>query len=85
MHVHVVGDVVSIVLEWRRIEGQQPHRGNAEILEVIQFLCQSREIPNAVIITVVERTNMEFVNDRVFVPQRIVLKRKAFELGHKSY
>ena len=34
----VIGDVVSIVLERRRIKRQDPDRGDPEILKIAQFL-----------------------------------------------
>src|SRR5437763_16294116 len=78
MHIGIVGNVVSIVLKRRGIEWQKPYGGNAEILKVIELLRQSREIADAIIVAVVERAHMDFVNDRVLVPERIVFKRETF-------
>ena len=40
-------------------------------MEIIQLLSQSGKIADAVIVAVVKRTNVQFVDDRVLVPERI--------------
>ena len=67
----VVGDVVAVVPERRRIEGEQPDAGDAEVLQILELLGQPREVADAVVVAVVERANVGFVDDRVFVPKRI--------------
>ncbi len=70
--VGVVRDIVAVVLERRRIEGQQPDRGDPEILEVVQLLGQSLEISDPVAIAVAEGTHVHLVDDRVPVPLALV-------------
>ena len=45
MHRAIIGDVVTVVLERRRIKRQQPDRCHAEVLDVIEFLRQAAKIP----------------------------------------
>src|SRR5256886_9352199 len=69
--VEIIGDVVAIITQWGWIKGQEPDRGNAELLEVIEFLDQTAKIANAVAIAVMEGFDVQLVDDRVLVPKRI--------------
>ena len=71
IHIIIVGDVVAVVAERRRKKGQEPDAGDSEVLQIIQPRYQPREITDAVIIRVGKGAHMEFVDDRVFVPERI--------------
>ena len=66
--VLVVSDVISVVAHWRRIKRQQPQRRHAQIHQVIQLFCQSREIADPVTIGVMECLDMQLVDDGVLVP-----------------
>ncbi len=68
--VVVVGDVVAVVPQRRRIEGQQPDRGDAEVLQVVELAGQPVEIADAVAVAVGEGADVDLVNDRVLVPRR---------------
>ncbi len=46
--VHVVGDVVAVVAQRRRIERQQPDGGDAEVAQVVELLRQPAEIADTV-------------------------------------
>ncbi len=81
MNVPVVRDVVPIVFERRREEGQEPQAGDAEALQIIELLGESRKIADAVLIAVVKRFHMRLVNDRVPVPVRNVLRSR----GRRGY
>ena len=72
MDVLVVGDVVSVVAQRRRIEGQQPERVDAEALQVVELLRQAGEVADAVVRAVEERADVRLVDDGVLVPERIV-------------
>ena len=81
--VEVIGDVVSIISQWRRIKGQEPNGGDAEFLKIIQFLDQSAKVTHPVPVAVTKRFDVRLVDDCVFVPQRIharwsLLLRHAF-------
>src|SRR5437870_6515106 len=69
--VLVIGDVIAVVAQGRGIEGQQPQRRNAEILQIIELAAQPREITASIVIGVEERLDVELIDDRVLVPQRV--------------
>ena len=71
MHAFVQRDVVPVVPQRRRVEGQDPDRRDAERLDVVQLLRQPVEVADAVASAVVERTDVGLVNDCVLIPQRI--------------
>lgn len=52
-------------------------------MEVIQLLSQSGKIADAVIIAVVKSTDVQFIDDRVLVPERIT--RAAAGLLWRDY
>ena len=82
---HIVRGIISIVFEWRRIEGQEPYGRDAEILQVIEFVSQSGEIANAIVVAVEERADVDLVDDSVPVPKRIVLEKEGFgKLRHRK-
>src|SRR6185437_9447028 len=37
VNAFVIGDVVAVVLQWRRIKWQQPNAGDAQIFEVVEL------------------------------------------------
>ena len=67
--VGVVGDVVAVVAQRRRIERQQPEGGDAQVLQVVELLRQPAEVADAVAVAVEERADVQLVDDRVLVPQ----------------
>ena len=69
--VDVVGDVVAVVAQRRGKERQEPDAGDAEVLQVVEPRQQSREIADAVAVRVGKGANVEFVDDRILVPERI--------------
>jgi hypothetical protein len=64
----VVGDVVPVVTQRRRVERQEPYRGDAEILEVVQLGGEAGEVADAVRVRIVERSDVELVDDGVAIP-----------------
>jgi len=75
--VVVIGDVVTVVLHRRRVERQEPDRVDAELLDVVELLGQSAKVADTVIIRVEVRLDVQLVDDRVFVPKRIVGERRC--------
>ena len=73
MDVPVVGDVVAVVAQRRREERQQPQAGDAEPLQVVELLREALEVADAVVVAVEERLDVRLVDDRVLVPERIVV------------
>ncbi len=68
--VAVVVDVVSAVDECRRIERAQPHRVDAEPVEVIDAGDDALEIADAVAVRVGEAPRIDLVDGRVAPPVR---------------
>ena len=73
MDVVIVGDVVAVVAHRRGIERQQPQRVDAELLQIVELLGEPAKIAHAVVVAVEERLDRQLVDDRVLVPERIVL------------
>ena len=71
MDALVVGDVVAVVAQRRRVEGQQPERVDAEALQVVELLGQAGEVADAVAVAVEEGADVRLVDDGVLVPERI--------------
>src|SRR5689334_16746452 len=74
MDFRVIGNVVSVVPPGRRKERQQPDGSDAEVLQIIELAAQPAKIPHAVAVAVIEGADMHFIDDCVFIPERIALK-----------
>ena len=70
VHVGVVGDVVAIIPQRRRIEGQQPDRRHAEVANIVELVDQTVEVADAIVVTVGEATHVGLIDDRILVPKR---------------
>ena len=66
--VAVVGDVVAVVAQRRRIERQDPDRIDAELLDVVELLHQAGKVADAVVVGIEERFDVQLIDDGVFVP-----------------
>ena len=75
MDVAVIGDVVTVVLERRRVEGQQPDRVHPQLADVVELRGEALEVTDAVVVRVEERLDVQLIDDRVLVPERIVCGR----------
>src|SRR5438094_55155 len=71
MDVAVVGDVVAIVPQRRRIKGKQPERRDAQVLQVVQLLRQPAKIADPIPVAIQKRAHMQLIDDRVLVPERV--------------
>jgi hypothetical protein len=71
MHVPVIGDVVAIVFERRRVEGQEPDGSYTQILEIIKLVAQAPEVTYAIAITVPESADVYLIDDSILVPQAL--------------
>jgi hypothetical protein len=69
--VDVVGDVVAVVAQGRGEEGEHPEAGDAEVLQVVELGEEAGEIADAVCVGVHEGTDVELVDDRVFIPEGV--------------
>ena len=74
-HRGVVGNVVAIVTERRRIERQQPKSVYAEVLQVVELLGQPLEVANTIAIAIKKGFDMQLVDDCILVPERILIPR----------
>jgi hypothetical protein len=72
VHVEVIGGVVTVVFHRRRIEGEEPERRDAELLEVVELFGEPGKVADAVAVRVVERPHTKLVEDGVLVPERLV-------------
>ena len=79
----IVGDVVAIIQPWRWIERQQPDGVHAEIGDVVQPRDQPGEIADAIIVSIKEGFDMDLIDDRVFIPQRIGIGGLSVALGNR--
>ncbi len=71
--VAIVGDVVAVVAARRGIERQQPQRGDAEILQVVELFGQPGKIADAVIVAVGKGLDVELIDDRILVPELVAV------------
>ena len=71
MDLGVVGDVVAVVAQRRGIKRQQPQRRDAQVLQIVELLRQAAKVADAVVVAVVERADVQLIDDRVLVPLRI--------------
>jgi hypothetical protein len=67
----VVGDVVPAVVVRRRVERQQPQAVGAEPADVLQSLGDPAEVAPPVSVGVQEERDVDLVDNRVAVPQRL--------------
>ena len=67
----VVGDVVAVVAQGRRVERQEPEAGDPQVLEVVELLDQPGEVADAVVVAVEERLDVQLVDDGILVPERV--------------
>src|SRR5688500_5640141 len=83
MDLRVRGDVVAIVAKGRGIEGEEPDRGDTEVLEVVELGGEAAEVPDAVAAAVEEGANVGLIDDPVLVPERVARGSRRFALlGH---
>ncbi len=68
----VVGHVVAAVAQWRRVEGRQPQRVDAEPLEVVEAVDQPAQVARPAAVGVGERADDHLVEHRRAVPVRVV-------------
>ena len=71
MNIGVIGDVIAVIAQGRREKRKKPEAGNAQVLQIIQFLRQAFEIADAVVVAVEEGLDVSLINDGVFEPQRV--------------
>jgi len=86
MDVIVIGYIITIILEGRRIKGQKPESVDTQVLQVIQFLSQTDEVTYAVCIAVFKRADMQFIDNGILIPQRVIFNWKDIGVfSHSQY
>ncbi len=85
MHAAIVADVVAVVEARRGIERQQPDRVHAEIGDVVELGDQAGKIADAVVVGIEERLDMQLVDDRVLVPQRVSRSARPRSWRHRQW
>ena len=71
--IHIIGNIIPIVSQRRRIKRQQPDRRNTKTFKIGQLLAKSLKITNTVIVAVKKCFDMSFINDGILVPLRLRL------------
>ena len=79
-----VDDVVAVVAVRRRVERHQPQAGGAEAREVVDALDQAGEVAAAVAVEIVERLDVEAVDDGVLPPQVAAGARRILSAGRRA-
>src|SRR5690606_25947600 len=64
----IVGYVVAVVTQRRWVEWQQPDRGCAEFLDVVEALHEAGEVTDPVIVRILESLHMQLVDNGILVP-----------------
>ena len=68
----VVRDIVAVIFQGRGVKRQQPDGRYPKVSQIIQLCRQSWKITDTVAIAVQESTHVDFINDRIFIPNRVV-------------
>ena len=68
----IIGDVVAVVAQGRRIEGEDPEGGYAQIGEIAQAAGEAGEIAEAVAVAILEAFHVGLIDDRFAVPKGFV-------------
>src|SRR5262245_44185168 len=71
MNTAVVRDVISIVSEGRWVHWQQPQAVNPEVPEVAELSGEALEIADTIPVAVSKRLDVQLVDDRILVPERL--------------
>src|SRR5258708_33830475 len=69
-----VGDGVAVIAHWRWVERKQPYRVDAEVLQVWELFDETAKVAAAVRIAVIESAEWNLVDERVLVPEGVVLE-----------
>src|SRR4030095_15147345 len=84
--IGVIGNVVAIISQWRRIKGEEPDGRHAEVAKIIELFGQPGEIADAVCVTITKCSDVKLVNDRILVPERVFLDHRLFAfLGRSAH
>src|SRR5258707_13929654 len=68
----IVRNVVSEIRHGRRVDRRKPDRVDAQLHQVIKALQNSVQITNAVAITILKRTRVDFINNAILPPSQLL-------------
>src|ERR1700744_6535415 len=81
IYVCVICNIIAIVAQRRRKERQNPDAGDTEFLEIIKPCQKTRKIADAIVVGIGKCTNVQLIDDGVFIPEWI---RRTGYLFHAS-
>jgi len=84
MDAVVVGDVITIVAQRRGVHRQKPQTGDAEALDVRKLFDQPWDVADSIRVRIVERADVHLVDDRLLVPEGILVDHSRFSPSSKS-
>jgi len=64
----VVSNIIAVIFERRRVEGQQPDGSDPKVLQIAELLRQAGEIADTIAVAVIKRAHVQFVNQRILIP-----------------
>jgi hypothetical protein len=82
--VAIFGDVVAVILSRRRIEGEEPDRVYTEAVDIVELCVEAGEIADAVVVGVEERFDVQLIDYRVLVPERVLDELRLRSFRHPS-
>ena len=68
VHAVVVGDIVAVVTQRRRVHRVEPEACHAQPGQVVETADQARQVADAVAVRVLEGVDLQVVEDRLLVP-----------------
>jgi hypothetical protein len=68
MDIRVVRDIIPVIFEGGRVEGEQPEGRDPQVVQIPQLLRQPREIPYPVAVAVIKGADVQFINNRILIP-----------------
>src|SRR5471032_3509822 len=71
VHATVLGNVIAVVAAWRGVERQEPDGVHAQVGDVIELGDQPGKITDAVVVGVEIGFDVNLINHRVLVPERV--------------
>ena len=73
MDFMIVGNIIAIVTQRRGEERHEPYRVDPQFLKVVELPFESLKIADAIPVAVVESPDVHLIDDRVLVPQCILI------------
>src|SRR3982074_2075551 len=68
----IVSDIISEIRHGRRVDRRKPDRVDAKLHQIIQAPRNSVQVTNAVAITILKRTRVDFIDDSMLPPGQLL-------------